>query len=352
MIAKQPLPRWIPLLAAGLQLLIGGLRFSDGRTLLAIAQGQGLEAEIFSNPATHYVWESPLKVWLLRAWPLASLPALAALFLLLGLLPLTGLLWPRSSRFYALSAWLLLLTPALKVSLQNLGVGDGLVSLLSVLLVLQRRHTGRAAGLLLLIAAWHPGQAPFIAISTLVGMLACGEAQPIRRLWSLAIAMAATLLAGRLLLKLHNHSLGFTYTDRFGYLKLRLAEFLPGNLLHAPLALLFPISLCLACWLLIRLPKQRLGSGLILAWSAVVSAVALLTTDVSRVAVLCLTPLALILAESTSLHRPWPWLQHFWPLLCLLAIALIPLYSWSGIDLSLWPDLLDDACKYGVTCPS
>ncbi len=351
-----PLPRWLPLLAAGLQLLIGGLRFSDGRTLLAIAQGQGLEAEIFHNPATQYVWESPLKVWLLRAWPLPSLLALAGLFLLLGLLPLIGLLWPMGSRFYVLTSWLLLLTPALKVSLQNLGVGDGLVSLLTVLLVLQRRHPATAAGLLLFIAAWHPGQAPFIAMSTLVGMVAVGEGRPLRRLGLLTSAMAGALLASRLLLLLYNNTLGFAYTGRFGYLKLRLAEFLPGNLLHAPLALLFPIALGLACVGLLRLPQQRPATSLVLAWCALVSAVALFTTDVSRVVVLCLTPLPLVLIDSRvpiTPSRPWrwPWMQRHWPLLCSLVVALIPLYSWSGIDLSLWPDLLQDACKYGITCP-
>ncbi|MFM7238638.1 MAG: hypothetical protein ACKOZN_03435 [Cyanobium sp.] len=350
-----PLPRWLPLLAAGLQLLIGGVRFSDGRILLAISQGQGLEAAIFRNPATHYIWESPLKVLLLRAWPLASLLGLACLFLLLGLLPLIGLLWPRGSRFYALTSWLLVLTPALKVSLQHLGVGDGLVSLLTVLLVLQRRHPATAAGLVLLIATWHPGQALFIAVSTLVGMMAVGEAQPLRRLWPLATAMVGALLAGRLVLLLHNHSLGFAYTGRFGYLKLRFAEFLPGNLLHAPLGLLFPIALCLACLGLIRLPQHRLGCSLVLAWCAVVSAVAVFTTDVSRVAVLCLSPLPLILVDSPdsiTFTGPWhwPWLRRHGPLLCGLATAVIPLYSWSGIDLSLWPDLFHDACKYGIFC--
>lgn len=351
-----PLPRRIPLIAAGLQILIGGLRFSDGRILLAIAQGQGLEAEIFRNPATHYIWESPLKVWMLRAWPVPSMPGLAALFLFLGLLPLIGLLWPRCSRFYFLTSWLLVLTPALKVSLQNLGVGDGLVSLLTVLLVLHRRHHVLAACLVLLIAVWHPGQAPFIAMSILVGMVAVGEAQQPRSLWIVATSLAGALLVGRFLLLIHNHSLGFAYTGRFGYLKLRLAEFLPSNFLHAPLALVFPVALCLASIGLVRLPRPRFSSGLLLVWCSLVSAVALMTTDVSRVVVLCLTPLPLILSDSSVPIAPpptwsWSWLHRHGPLLCALATALIPLYSWSGIDFSLWGDLLKDACKYGITCP-
>lgn len=379
-VRRQPpllIPRWLPLLSALLQIAIGGIRFSDGQILLAIAEGHGIEDPVFQNPLTHYIWESPLKVWLLRVFPWESYTALAGLFLLLGCLPMVGLAWPKTSRFYLLTSGLILLTPCLKISVENLGVGDGAISFLTLMLVLCLRRPVRFAVCLLLLGLWHPGQAVFIAVSYCLGAWASGLLAPHSAaqsrfgsqrstvhasLWILVLLSVLTVGASRIVLLLYNRSLGFHYVDRFGYVKLKLLAMLPLNLLQSPISLAFPLAYGLAVLWLCH--QRLLSTGMtvvLLAWIAGMGGISLATTDVTRVAILCLSPLVLLLFEgfmaqavpwrSTPVHRlTWmPAMPRRLVLMVLLA-PLVPLCSWSGIDFSLWPDFVADLCKYGVAC--
>ena len=73
LILPKPIPRYLPIFSLILQTLVGGIRFSDGKALLAISSGQDINALIFQeHPGTQYLWESPLKVILLRTLPLES----------------------------------------------------------------------------------------------------------------------------------------------------------------------------------------------------------------------------------------------------------------------------------------
>jgi len=371
------IPRWLPLLSASLQIAVGGLRFSDGRILMAIVEGHGIEDPVFQNPLTHYIWESPLKVWLLRLVPFDSYWALAALFLLLGVLPLIGLAWPTTSRFYVLTTGLIVLTPCLKISMENLGVGDGFISFLTLMLALCLRAPIRFAACLLLLGLWHPGQVLFIAVSFWLGAWSSGllSRHPVPRLDTgclgspsvaslrvIAMLACVGVVASRIVLVIYNRGLGFHYVDRFGYIKLKLAEMLPLNLQQAPISLAFPLAYGLG---LIWLGRQRiLASGkvaVLLGWVVGLSGIALATTDVTRVAILCLSPLVLLLFEAMMVQSP-PWRSRLAspagtrtgvprPLVLMAVMApLIPLCSWSGIDFSLWPDLVADLCNYGVAC--
>ena len=80
---------WIFLL---LIVLIGGVRFSDGSALLAIARGATAESPSFSGSgALQYIWDSPLKVLSLRFLP-PNIYGVALFFGLLSVLPVTLLL--------------------------------------------------------------------------------------------------------------------------------------------------------------------------------------------------------------------------------------------------------------------
>ena len=60
-------PRYILFLALTLQFIVGGLRFSDGQFLRTISFGDDIYAPIFqNNPLSQYIWESPLKILILK----------------------------------------------------------------------------------------------------------------------------------------------------------------------------------------------------------------------------------------------------------------------------------------------
>jgi len=71
---------------------IGGIRFSDGSALLAIAQGATAESPLFSGSgALQYIWDSPLKVLSLRYVP-PNIYGVGLFFGFLSVLPVALLL--------------------------------------------------------------------------------------------------------------------------------------------------------------------------------------------------------------------------------------------------------------------
>jgi hypothetical protein len=143
-----------------LTLMVAGIRFSDGSLLLAIASGAGIDSSSFNASHTQYVFDSPLKILLLKLSP-SNILWIAFTFFLISLLPLIGIFTHEKSKWYYLTAALIALTPSIKISLQNIGVGDGLVYLL--ILVAVGSLNGPVILLtILLIALWHPQQAFFI----------------------------------------------------------------------------------------------------------------------------------------------------------------------------------------------
>ena len=51
-------------------------------------------------------------------------------------MPMLGIFFNKTTRFYKLTSLLILITPLFKISIQNIGLGDGLTILLSILSII------------------------------------------------------------------------------------------------------------------------------------------------------------------------------------------------------------------------
>ncbi len=310
-----------------LTVAVAGVRFSDGRMLLAIASGLGPDSPAFGFAPTQYVWDSPLKVFVLGLLP-AHIVWIAVAFAALGMLPLLGLLARDRSPVLYLTLVLVALTPALKVSAQNLGVGDGLVYLLAVLAVASTDRRA-VAGCLLALALWHPQQA-FFLFGTYSLFSLNYEPRALferRTLWG-----AAGLAIGGVAFLLHRLLVRVDYYDR--------ADYLLDNAHRLPLENLavLPVSaFCVVFWLcLVRraVPETRLAAYAVV-WMGVLVAAAL--------------PALLIpFRQRWRSAEAEPVLRV--PLLWVALSLLLPVHSWSGFDLFLWGDVLRDLCTYGLAC--
>lgn len=362
------IPRFIPIIAIFLQILIGGIRFSGGRALQAISAGDDINASIFQlNPLTQYVWESPLNVGLLKIYPGESFVSLGILFTFLAFMPILGVFFNKSSSIYQLSSLMLVATPALKISMQNIGVGDGLISFLIILLLSNFKNKLLSFCSILFIGLWHPGQAPFIAVSALISCLLYLEnSQKIfndlkskfskKVFVNFFISISSALIFSRIILLIYNSQLGFEYLNRKEYLFLKSPEFLLKNLIFSPISLVFPISIILI-----------FSSGLILVnrkikiisifWIAFCSILSLFTTDVSRVSFLILSPIFLILLRNIFLsenNKICNFPKNIFNKLLIVLLLINSLFpqwtNWSGLDFSLWGSFFSDLCKYNLVC--
>ena len=151
---------------AFLSVLIAGIRGSDGRALLAIASRNDMNDLAMSYPLNQYIWDSPLKVALLRLLP-SNMLWISLAFMVIAALPLTGLFVRRNKLFSYLTGILILITPAITISFQSVGVGDGLISLLTLLAVINNSNIGIAVPFFL-IGLWHPHQAFFIGCTYII----------------------------------------------------------------------------------------------------------------------------------------------------------------------------------------
>ncbi|MCU0755815.1 MAG: hypothetical protein MUE46_11945 [Xanthomonadales bacterium] len=323
------------LIGALLIVALGGLRFSDGSMLLAMARGATVADPVFANPATQYVWDSPAKVVLLQAVP-AKILVIAVIFGLLAILPLLGTL-STDRRALFLTGVLVLLTPALKVSIQNIGMGDGLV-MAAIGLAIVTRHAALIGAALLLIALWHPQQSFFIGLSLLLAWYAYEETLDRRRV----AAVLAGLAIGCLIFLWWKTTLGFEYAGRGAYMRDRLNEFLDRSVWTVLFAFLPVLA-----WFGLA-PRPRRGLLLLAGWLTLLMLVSFLTTDVTRVMALISLPIVLVGADALWQQRQQLPLNRVAAL--ALLVLLLPPFSWSGFDVWLWDDLLADACKWGLVC--
>lgn len=369
-ILTQPSPpKLIVALICLLQAIVGGIRFSDGRVLLGLASPEGINAPIFDNQIVQYNWESPLKVLLLRQLPWASILVLAAIFFLFSLLPLVGMAAKGSTRIYRYTALMILFSPALKISLQNVGIGDGLVLLLSLLCIVFLANPAVVFFLLVLIGAWHPGQVVFIAGSVFLAAVLSLQLQRSKSVLSLSLKglFASCLLAvlsSRLLLSLHNSLLGFEYVNRWEFARTQMQPFIAKNLLHLPVVLVIPVLFIGALLALSSSSSLKVRWKLaIVVWILLCVLVGLLTTDPTRVLVLCLLPLLVVIADQTISRAVLIANKEFFPEISLadrfvsffsigvpLIMVFLPLPGWSGMNWTVWGNLINDLCKYGVFC--
>lgn len=314
-------------------LLISGIRFSDGHLLLAIAHGGTVADPAFSNPASQYVWDSPLKVWLLWLLPPRVL-VIAVTFTILAFLPCVGLL-SRSLMMFRLTVVALCLTPAFKISIQNIGLGDGLEILAIIAMAATRRLPVLVAGVAI-IALWHPQQSFFIGLSYLIASFSYGRSD--RRETA---AVLGTLAAAGVVFLVWKVSLGFSYVGRGDYMISMAGEFVPRNLTFAPIWMA-----PLAAWFAFLRPTLKHGVALISSWIAVLVVVSLLTADVTRV--LTIVTLPIVLVSVLSEAEEGSALPASRVAMLALFILAIPPCSWSGLDWSVWGDFLSDLHKWGI----
>ncbi len=321
------------LLALGLLLFAAGFRFSDGSVLMAIANNLSIENPGF-NELIQYNLDSPLKVLLLKLLP-GDIISIGLVFGLLALSPVCGLLLSASAIGY-LSLIAVFLTPALKIAVQNIGLGDGLVISLIVVACASRKPQVIGA-CFFLIGLWHPQQSFFIGLSYIAAQYC------LLHRWSRHeyLAVLGSLGLAAVVFFLYKLLLGFDYHDRLDYLRTHLPQFIQRNLLYAPVAF---APFC--GWLLLA-PITIRGRGLLmLAWLLILAAAALATTDVTRVFTLISLPIVLIGAQNR--RNPAPSAMKVL-ILCVL-VQLIPAYSWSGLDYFMWPELYKDLCKWKHWC--
>lgn len=312
---------------------VGGVRFSDGTALLAIARGESPSAEAFSGEHHAYVWDSPLKVALLGVLPSSAL-VIALVFTMLAVLPLAGL-GSRDERTLRVVATALLLTPALRVSMQNVGLGDGVViAMCCVAASTDRPSLGSLA--LLVCGLWNPhqvvwlGGASLVAHHTYVAPLAWRDVRPVVA----AIVAAALVYLG------HRAWLGVTYEDRFDFMLAHGPSLLARNLPWLPIAIA-PLAL----WHVLEQPGARTSRVPLGAFVAAAVTVAALTTDVTRVLTLTCLPLVLTGARTQDSLARSPFDRRRFALAAM--VAVIPCWSWSGLDLFVWSDLARDLRLWG-----
>ncbi|MCS4187844.1 hypothetical protein GGP48_002549 [Salinibacter ruber] len=318
--------------------VIGGIRFSDGSALLAIAQGATAESPLFSGSgALQYIWDSPLKVLSLRYVP-PNIYGIGLFFGFLSVLPV-ALLLTRDTLLFWLSSSALILTPCLKISMQNIGVGDGLTIFLAILLCYLNNNILISLSSFVL-GLWHPHQSFFIGISFVLSKYVFFEDIE----WRQVATVLASLALAAAVFFLWKASLGFEYSGRGTFMQDRMPELLYKNLVYAPVAFL-PIALWF--WFIPVAPRR--GKCLLGGWLFILGIVSLLTTDVTRV--ISLTALPILLAESKKIiieERDDIPVRRI--LVFASLIVLIPPFSWSGLDYLVWTDLFSDLCEWGVYC--
>lgn len=325
---------WLFLL---LSVFLAGIRFSDGGMLLAISRGATISDPIFKEVTTQYVWDSPLKIFLLQALP-AKVIVIAVVFAALAVLPVVALTTWKNHRLIWLGVATLALTPALKVSVQNIGVGDGLVIFLVLLLFYL--HKLWLIGLaFFVLALWHPHQSFFIGFSYLIARYCYAEDFDKREVF----VVLGSLVCAALIFFLYKASLGFNYGGRETYLMERLQYFIHRNIAYAPISFL-PIAL----WFFFVAPSPARASFLLIGWLAILGVVSLLMTDVTRV--MTITSLPIVLMGASKLFDSATSVASSRFFLVAGLIALIPPYSWAGLDFWLWTDFAGDLCKWRIYC--
>lgn len=230
------------------------------------------------------------------------------------------------------------LTPAFKISIQNIGVGDGLIIFLTILISTSSSYLLIAASFFFM-AIWHPQQSFFIGISYLLALYCyMGELKQkelFTALGSLSIAAMTFFL--------YKISLNFNYNGREAYMANHISEFLHRNLIYAPIAFAPTVI-----WFLFFRVKVREGKGLLLLWLFGLAFVSLLTTDVTRVITITSLPIVAIGAKKILMDKVS---IPYWKLIFVgVLIALIPPFSWSRLDYFLWTDLVSDLCKWRFHC--
>lgn len=328
--------RRVCILWSVLTAIIGGLRFVDGSVLLELTRAG--EPNLV-NPTSSYLLDSPLKVWLLSILP-SSVLVIAITFFFLALLPLLLIYCREGSRSFFFISILLSVTLVQKISLQNIGVGDGLTIFLIVCAILTSSMQLCAATFFVL-GLWHPHQSFFVGFSFIVAQWALSSSWRFRRQFLAPIIGLTLALVVYFIYRIQM----VIPVDRLDYALGNVD--IVGNLVSLPIAFM---SIGIWCYLLRRIRLCGWPLLIVVTWLVVLMVVSLATTDVTRV--FCITSLPIVLIGSQRLFVDSENDEVIVELPYTIAIAnlLLPVYSWSGFDFFLWPDLVGDFCKYGLHC--
>ena len=306
---------------------------------MAISEGADTSHEVFSsNPGAQYVFDSPLKVYILKLLP-SNLIVISAFFAILSALPLALLLFSaltESQRSVLLIYFLL--TPILAISFQNIGVGDGLIISLCLIATLSQKPVFCATSIFF-ICIWHPQQSFFIVLSILIYDYTQSP-PPLKRF--IPIVISATL--GFFVYIIYNFSLDFEFASRADYMASNFSSILYSNFLKLPFFAAPLLAILYLCWPALKaLDSKKIT--VVLTYAFVVFLLSSLTTDFTRVFFILTTPIIIYLINNTHIS-----VKSSKFLACYAVILLSPVVSWSGLDILLYRDFFRDICKWGVAC--
>ena len=328
-----------------LQIICGGIRFVDGSILLQFSQF-GFRAEL--KEFSQYLFDSPLKVLLLKLLDFQSVIGISILFIIANILPLiTAAAVARDKTDFFSIMLVCCAMPLWKIMFQNIGIGDSFIISCAIVVVASR------SSLLLttiscIMLLWHFQQGILIAFYVCALLVTTKEIEYRERFKAIAMG-AAVGAAIFVLLKIF---LIPSSSSRFQFIFSQMGSFFLRNILYIPIALCAAIpGLLLISQSLARMGGPSRSIVVATIWAAIALSVliGIITTDVSRVIVILTFPLALFLTRSSAFSQEVrTYLTNSSMLVPLLAIGIVtPIYSWSGVDIFLWNTLFSTLQKYG-----
>ncbi|HYD05866.1 MAG TPA: hypothetical protein VEC60_09075, partial [Reyranella sp.] len=317
------------------QVLMGGIRPVDGSMLARLAR-EGFAAEL--PPFAQYLFDSPLKIVLLKALGLQSPTLLAGLFLLLCLLPFAAALLAEDDERRKTAFLLAAALPLTRVSLGSLGVGDAVMFAGAIAIVASRSRWIALVASAVLVG-WHVQQGILLLGFVVALSHAMGERRDRARLAMIGIGV----VLGVAFFLLSRQWLGAPYQGRLGFLLAHIDRFALRIAFYWPVAIAVALPGFLLLWLTTGFKSV---SWLLFAATAASLAVAGMTSDVSRVFFVLHMPMVMLVLLRPGTVRLARSPAAIVPVMALSAV--VPLLTWSGVELFDWKALAQALLKYGA----
>ncbi len=327
------------ILAIALQVIVGGLRPVDGSVIAEFAKnGFDAKVSVFGS----YLFDSPLKIALLRALGIHSPVGLVVVFAILTFLPFVTAFLAEDDEARKTCLVLLAALPITRISFGSIGVGDAVLFSGIVAIIVS---SSRSVSLLfaIVMVLWHFQQGTILVCLLGVIFLLFGHAKDRRKLPGMAIGLAAGIVAYTLI----RVFLSPSYQGRAEFLLEYFERFPIRMLFYWPVAIAIAVPGLLALWLSKGRRAFHWFVWLTLAAALVTAGV---TTDVSRVFFILSFPVilfALLRFDSREPQAPGlRQLQFLVPV--LLLSAAVPILGWEGVEIFDWRGLANALMKYGT----
>ena len=337
--------RLVTIAAIG-QILLGGVRFVDGGSLMLLA-ADGFHAHL--KEFSQYLFDSPLKIAFLHALRLTSATSIGIIFLALNILPVLAIvIFGKSTKERVVLLAIFGILPTWKIMFQNVGIGDSVVFAGSIILIIAD-PAWLVAGTAALLTLWHFQQGALIC--AIVSSLLISRARAHDRIRAFSILRG--LLVGALIFLIVHLFFSPNYSGRAQFMLSFMGPFLIRNIIYLPVGLACVVPGTLLAYCAIR-RGMNVPNILTITLACFIFvgaiAVAILTTDVSRVLVLLTFPMLLTLTNprTTGMAVHERIFNSQEAIALLLLPAFVPILSWAGIDYYLWPSLLVTFHKYGL----